>query len=460
MTAVVAGAVLVLAAAAACRSSSSSDSPSRSAGTLDAAPAVPAAPDAALAAADVVSSATDGPWTLDGGPVDGADARGRVLQVAEPLGGGDGKPRAPVYVARGDDAADMVERALDGAGVKVPTGRRVVIKVNLGGFDRMKPGKPDDGVHGRTTDAAVVRALVVALRARGVKDIVVADARSAPAEEWPTLLALSGYGPMLDELGVPFVDLNDYDGTRSWRVRAPWAKRLGDELVLSDVLVGPDAAARPYLISVAKLKAHRFAVMSLSIKNLMGAVMMVGDASAPAWRRRWRMHRELSPWLDVWKKQRRDDRAVYRAALAAFSERLADLYGILTPDLAVVAGLPAVQGDGFAQVVPYGGRGVVIVSENACYADWVAARFFGWDDSDVLERELGVRAPPAVLAVAERYFGGARGLAKIEVRGDAYLPADEGRAPAWFKAMAPFELGAAPTPRATPPAASSPDAAP
>jgi hypothetical protein len=182
--------------------------------------------------------------------------------------------------------------------------------------------------------------------------------------------------------------------------------------------------------------------MSLSIKNLMGAVMIAGDANAPAWRRRWKMHRELSPWLDGWKKSRADDRAAYRAALAAFADRLADLYGVLTPDLVLIEGLPAEQGDGFAAVVPFpaSGEGILIASRNGCYADYVAARFFGLADSAALEKEIGFRMPPAIFAVAERYYGGVAGLAKVVVRGDPYLP-DHPDSTAWFKAMAPFEIG-------------------
>ncbi len=428
-------------------------------------PQPPRSPDAAPSSADIVSKASDAPApapapaphagadaSSDAGPV-APDPHARTLTMAKPFWGGDGARDAPVFVARGDDPALLVRRALDDLDVHVPKHRRVIIKINLGGFDRMKPGKPDDGVAGRTTSPAFVRALIIELRSRGVTDLAIADGRSAPADEWPALLALSGYQAILDELDVPFVDLGHYGkaagDTRPepWRLKLPWAHSLKDELVLSSDLIDPAPARRPYLIDVPKLKAHRFAVMSLSIKNLMGAVMIASDASAtsaPPWRRRWRMHRELSPWLDAWKKTKHDDRALYRAALVAFSERLADLYGALTPDLVLIEGLPAAAGDGFAAIVPYPsaapGQGIVIASRNGCYADWVAARFFGLADSDALERELGVRLPPAILAVAERYYGGLAGLAKVVVRGDPYLPSD-GSPPAWFKSMAPFEIG-------------------
>ena len=414
----------------------------------DAAP--PPRLDASVSSADVVSHASDAPADAGAAAAAAATPAERVLTIANPFWGGDGARDAPVFVARGGEAATLIKRAFEDLKVKIPKDRRIVIKVNLGGFDRMKPGKPDDGLVGRITDPAFVRALVLELRARGAQDIVIADGRSAPPEEWPALLAQSGYQAILDELHVPFVDLGHYGSAagdtrpRPWRVNLPFARALRDELILSAELIDPAAAKRPFLIDVPKLKAHRFAVMSLSIKNLMGTVMISGDAAAPAWRRRWKMHRELSPWLDAWKKTKADDRAAYRASLAAFSQRLADLYGALTPDLVLIEGMPAEQGDGFAQVIPYPSAapadGILIASLNGCYADYVAARFFGLADSEALEREIGTRMPPAILAVAERYFGGVAGLAKIVVRGDPYMPATP-EAAAWFKAMAPFEIG-------------------
>src|SRR6185295_17998596 len=122
-------------------------------------------------------------------------------------------------------------------------------------------------------------------------------------------------------------------------------------------------------------------------------------SSTAAWHSRWKMHRELTPWLDAWKKQKIDDRATYQKALGVFSERLADLYGALTPDLVLIEGLPAMEGDGFAKVVPFGGQGIVVASRIGCYADYVAAEFLGLTDSDELEKELGVRMPPAIQAV-------------------------------------------------------------
>ncbi len=365
---------------------------------------------------------------------------GRALEVRKPLRGRK-HADAPVFVARGSDPAAMVRRALDDVAPKIPAGARVLIKVNLGGYDRIKKG-PDNGITDRTTSPALVGALIAELRRRGVQDLVVADGPSEGAAERDKALAATGLDKVLADAKVPFADLNHYgDGdTRpaSWRIKAPWATHLKDELVLSDELVRPGRTL--FLIDVPKIKAHRFAVMSLSIKNLMGAVGIVEPGQTPPpWQRRWRMHRELVAWMKAWRSTKQDDRAVYNKALAAFSERLADLWGIITPDLVILDGLPAVEGDGFQIVRPYG-DGILIASANGCFADYIAAEYFGLSDNAALEKEVGTRMPPAIFAVANRYYGGLDALRRITVHGDLDWRTDPQRPVAYFKAMAPFEL--------------------
>jgi uncharacterized protein (DUF362 family) len=335
----------------------------------------------------------------------------------------------------------MVRRALDDLAPTIPAGARVLIKVNLGGYDRIKKG-PDNGITDRTTSPALVGALITELRRRGVQDLVVADGPSEGAAERDKALAATGLDKVLADANVPFVDLNHYGDAdprpAPWRIKAPWATHLKDELVLSDELVRPGRTL--FLIDVPKIKTHRFAVMSLSIKNLMGAVgILEPNQAPPPWQRRWRMHRELVPWMKTWRTSKQDDRAVYNQALAAFSERLADLWGVITPDLVILDGLPAVEGDGFQIVRPFG-DGILIASANGCFADYIAAEYFGLADNAALEKELGVRMPPAILAVANRYYGGLATLRNITVRGDTTWRTDPNRPTAYFKPMPPFTL--------------------
>lgn len=385
---------------------------------------------------DAVSSASEsGSWT----PPD-VDQDERTLTVKQPLRGLKVQS-APVFVARGDTPARLVARAFRALKPNIPQTARVVVMVNIGGFDRMKPERADNGVTGRITNPEVVRAIIDQLKQRGVRDMIMAGGKSADADKFAKLVKLSGYAALSADTGVPFVNLNHYgeDDPRPgpWRVEVPWAKRLDDQLILSDDLMNPER--RLYLIDVPKFKTHRFAVMTLSIKNLMSALMLTNEgATTPPHRRRWRMHRELSPWLKTWRAQKIDDRDTYKQSLAVFSERLVDLYGVLTPDLVLIEGFPAMQGGGLSRVTPFDDS-VIIASHNGCYADYVAATLFGLHDSDELEAELGVRMPPAILAVANRYYGGLASLRAIDVQGDTDWR-DRDTPGAWLKGLAPFHV--------------------
>jgi uncharacterized protein (DUF362 family) len=389
------------------------------------------------AAVDTVSQASAADYG-SGPPQSGHKVVGRSLELSKPLRGRS-PAGAPVFVARGNDAAAMIRRALDGIKAWIPKDRRVLIKVNIGGHDNY-------GTRGRVTDAGFVRALVLELRRRGARDIAVGDGASLSEKAMAKEVVETGFAPVLKELGVPFVNLNHYgDGDsrpRPWAMKLPWAKHLRKGLILSHDLVDPEKPV--FLIDVPKIKAHRYAVMSASIKNLMGVVMLANPGGTqPPWKRRWKMHGELGSWMKGWRKAKKDDRPLYRKSLTLFSERLADLYGAIAPDLVILEGMPASQGDGFKYAPAFDSRGIVIASRNGCYADYIAAEYFGLGDNAELEKQLGVRMPPAIAAVAERYYGGVAGLKKIDVRGDtAWRKAK--RKVAWLKAMAPFEIGKQP----------------
>ncbi len=402
----------------------------------DAPPAAPVVNRDASAVADGVSGAT--PWVpSDGGVVsrDGsagaALAAKRTKRIAAPLRGTHAE-NASVFVGFGEDAAVLIRRSLDSLKIAIPTDRRVVIKVNLGGFD-------NHGMVGRITSPAFVDALLGELRRRGVRDLVVADAASRSAKDMERVMRKAGYEPILARHKASFANLNHYGAGDArpapWHMVLPWAKHLKQGLVLSNDLVGGPGPI--YLINVPKLKAHRYAVMSLSIKNMMGAVMMRDPTGRrPAWRRRGRMHRELS-------RKTLKDMSRYRASLAVFSERLADLYGVLTPDLAIIEGMPPSQGNGFKHAIPYGNKSMIVVSRNGCYADYVAAEYFGMHDSAALAKYIGFRMPPAIQAVAKRFYGGVARLRTVKVVGDTAWRTTK-RPTAWIQGMAKFEIGTRP----------------
>ena len=131
-------------------------------------------------------------------------------------------------------------------------GKRIVIKPNIADF---APGRP---IH---TDPRLIEALVVHLRQLGAGSIVLAE---GPPHNRDTELIFrqTGFEALARRLGLDLVDLN-YDSVRRVRNASPRA-RLPD-LWLPETVLSADV-----LISVPKMKTHRYAGVTLSQKNLFG----------------------------------------------------------------------------------------------------------------------------------------------------------------------------------------------
>jgi hypothetical protein len=203
-------------------------------------------------------------------------------------------------------------------------------------------------------------------------------------------------------------------------------------------------------LSLPKIKAHRFAVVSIGLKNMQGTVMT--SDRAPAYRQKWRMHEELGPWIAARKAKEPEDRAAYVRALELFAERMVDVLEISAPDAVLAEGAPAMGGDGFSKLVP-SAESVAIGGTNPVLVDRVGAAFLGLWDEPRLARGLGGHRTSPLVTRAARRFG--LDLAAPAVVGDG---ADlvRARRPTHFKAMAPFSIDDVVTPGAAPTAA--PDA--
>ena len=132
-------------------------------------------------------------------------------------------------------------------------GKRVVIKPNIADFS---PGRP---IH---TDPRLVEALVLHLKEMGARKIIVAD---GPPHNRDTevLFRETGFEALAERQGVPLIDLN-YDDVRPVKNANPRA-RLLQNLRLPETVLSAEV-----LISVPKLKTHRFAGVTLSLKNMFG----------------------------------------------------------------------------------------------------------------------------------------------------------------------------------------------
>jgi uncharacterized protein (DUF362 family) len=153
----------------------------------------------------------------------------------------------------GAGVADAIGRGIELLRPAV-RGRRVLLKPNLVEYE--------SGTM-INTHPVVIAAAIEGFRRAGAREVVVGE---GPGHRRDTeyLLAASGLGDHLRELGVPFVDLN-IDDVRPVTLKSRFmgweALFLPVEVLKADVVV-----------SMAKLKTHHWAGMTAAMKNLFGLV--------------------------------------------------------------------------------------------------------------------------------------------------------------------------------------------
>jgi uncharacterized protein (DUF362 family) len=131
-------------------------------------------------------------------------------------------------------------------------GQTVVIKPNI---VEIQPGHPI------TTNPAMVKAAIELVDYLGAKKVIVAEG-PGHMRDTELLLLQSGIGPLLDKMGIPFVDLNLDDVV---------AKANPDNFSGLDPVWLPETiATADAVISLPKMKTHHWVGMTCSMKNLFG----------------------------------------------------------------------------------------------------------------------------------------------------------------------------------------------
>jgi uncharacterized protein (DUF362 family) len=390
------------------------------------------------ASADTVSQASPaydaGPPVIASGKVDGAELRKRHIERLK-------ADRSPVTVLGGGTALELGERICEAVVPKRPATTPILIKPNICGFDGIKdPARSggDDGVKGRVTEPEFVRGVLRCLKKRGHTQVTLAEGCGNSLDHWKRTIAISGFEAMAKEEQVPLVAMDD-DGKYDVEGDQP-----GKPLAISGIekthvptLLMPKILAETLehglFISVPKLKAHRYSVVSLGIKGMQGTVMR-SDAS-PAYNQKWRMHAELKDYLKG-KKAGQEDRAQYVASLELFAERMVDVLEISLPDVVLVDGAPAVAGDGF-QTLRAVAENVALGGTNPVLVDRVGAEYLGLWNNAALARELGGHKTSPLIEVAARRYG--VDLKSPTLVGDGADAISRPR-PVFFKALAPFSI--------------------
>ena len=230
-----------------------------------------------------------------------------------------------------------------------PRGKRVVVKPNMVG-----PFRAERHV---TTSPIVITATIEALRKRGAAQILVGD---NPGRE--------AYGAVMNAArvsGILDASLGCFRNFVSPVETVETSCAFLPRVTVSRAILQADL-----LITLPKFKTHILTMVTGAIKNSFGHVVGGGKAQ---------VHR-LS------------------GSVGRFSEALASIYAIRPPDLCILDGLVAIQGDG-----PTSSDHIrldrLIASTDGVAADAVMARLMGFDPAEIphlriaSEHGLGVMAP-------------------------------------------------------------------
>lgn len=377
------------------------------------------APSSSAAGTDTVSQAspTDydaGPSVVAEGSVDGKRLRAKNLERLK-------SDLSAVTIVEASSALELGRSLCEAVVPKRPAATPILLKPNLCGFDGLRdPDKSggDDGFVGRTTDVDFTRGVVRCLKARGHRQLTIAEGCGISHAYWQQVAERTGYDAMAREEGVKLVAMDD-DGVFDVEGDKPGLPLRIDGIAHARIasLLMPKILAehldRGLFISLPKIKMHRFSVTSMAIKGMQGTVML-SDAR-PAYKQKWRMHRELGTLLKEKKAARHASsdagaskdpkraRADYVATLRLFAERMVDVLELEAPHVVLAEGAPAMGGDGFWKLYPSADH-FAVGGTNPVLVDRVGAELLGvWDNPRLAAQLAGHRTSPLIEAAARRF---------------------------------------------------------
>jgi uncharacterized protein (DUF362 family) len=317
----------------------------------------------------------------------------------------DREPRAQVALARAGEydmgvIRERVQTMLDqlgGLADVVRPGDKVAIKTNLTGGTEAAPVFDRPATEVYITHPAVVRALGEAVLDAGASELYIVEAIYNRAS-W----TLWGHADVAKNLGATLVDLNNADPYEQYTERLVG----NDWLTYQFFTVNPLLDEVDVFMSVAKMKCHANAGITLSIKNLVGMI--------PA--KFYRLSADHS------------FRSELHGARAAFRYRLpgviVDLVRARPIDFALIDGVMTSEGGEGPWVTPSFRPiedvvGALVAGKNPVATDAVAAAVMGFDPTARSLEEKPFEYCLNHLQMADEYGVGPHDLADIEVVGES-----------------------------------------
>jgi uncharacterized protein (DUF362 family) len=237
--------------------------------------------------------------------------------------------KAPVAILRAasyqEDLLDRLRRGAEACGLDA-RGKRVLLKPNLVECER------GGVIH---TQAEVLAAAVALFERLGAAEVRVGEGPGHRRDAW-FLAEEAGYRTAIPGFDARFTDLNRDD-----------VERVGPFAGEREIYLARTALAADLVVSVARMKTHHWAGVTLSMKNLFGVVPGA---------------------LYGWPKNYLHQVGIARSA--------AGLYRLFPRSFAIVDGIVGMEGNGPVQGRPRG-CGVVVMGPDLAAVDATACRVMG-----------------------------------------------------------------------------------
>jgi len=273
---------------------------------------------------------------------------------------------AEVFVAGvesyADDIASAVLSGLRELKVRAEEvrGKRILLKPNL--------IEPHRGAEHVDTHPLVVRGVAEAFLRMGARNILVAEG-TGHNRDTQLVVEESGLGEVLREDRIPFVDLNYETGYS--------VKNTGRHTRISTFTFPLALREADWIVSVAKMKTHHWAGVTLSMKNLFGVMPGIY----------YGFPKNLFHFEGI-------------------DKSILDITATVRPHFAIVDGIVGMEGDGPIMGEPRK-AGVLVMGRNLPAVDATSARIMGIDPCKI-----------AYLAAASGWLGTIRET-DIHQRGEA-----------------------------------------